>query len=197
MLIGVLSVYNEAQFFGRCIRSIREKVDRVIVVDGAYVSFPYDKPWSTDGTIELARKYADKIITTENAWESQIVKRNRYLLGKEGDWYLMIDGDEELAGIPKGYEEQDDWNISLYRTDGISAYPVYRLFRHRRGIRYFGTHHCLMIGDEILNKRKMETIMNCNIIHFNAERKQERVMAKGQYYRSRTEEKEFRQINKI
>ena len=169
----------------------------MVVVDGAYISFSHDKPWSTDGTIEISQKYADEVITTNRAWESQIVKRNQYLVGKDGDWYLMIDGDEELAGNPKDYEKQDDWNISLYRTDGISAYPVYRLFRHRKGIRYFGTHHCLMIGDEILNKRKMETITTCNIIHFNAERKQERIMAKGQYYRTRTEEKEFRGIHKI
>lgn len=197
MLIGVVSFYNEIQFLERCLRSLRGKADFIVGIDGAYISFPHDKPWSTDGTIELARKYADKVITTEKAWESQIVKRNQYLIGKEGDWYLMIDGDEEIAGSLEGYETKDDWNISLYRTDGVPMYPVYRLFRHRQGMRYFGTHHCLMIGGEILNKRKMPSMPNCNIVHYNAERPRARREAKGEYYRSRTEEREFREINKI
>lgn len=192
MLIGVVSCFNEIQFIERCLRSLKSKVGMLVVVDGAYSKFPHKKPWSTDGTIEVARRFCDKLITTNRAYPNQIKKRNKYLIGGNNDWYLMLDGDEELVGRVDGYAAQDDWEIKIYRTDGLGGYPVYRMFRHRPGLKYIGAHNCLVVGNEILNHRKMEILKDCNLIHFTGERARERNADKTVYYNSRTEEAEFR-----
>ena len=151
------------------------------MVDGAYCCFPFDMPYSTDGTLRIAAELADEVIPTSAPWETEIVKRNQYLVGQPGDYYLVVDADEEFVGeIPD--LEQDDYQIELRRTDPVGPYSIYRLFKHRDGIRYNGTHHALFVGDKFLNRRDLPVVKGCHLIH-HMDRPRERVEAKGVYYR--------------
>jgi len=80
----VIIAKNEEKGLEKAISSCRSFVDEVIVqVDSA----------STDKTEEVAKKYADKVITYE--WENSFAKaRNNAQKYVKTDWVLMLDGHE-------------------------------------------------------------------------------------------------------
>ena len=180
-LIGVVSCYNEEISLRRCLLSLRGHVDTLVVVDGAYCAFPHERPYSADQTLAIAAEFADEVIGAHGPWPDEIAKRNQYLIGKPGDYYLMLDADEEFIGeLPELVD--DDYEIELRRTDHVSPYPVYRLFKHREGIKYEGTHHALWVDGELINKRPLKTLEGCYIKHYIGERDEQRKRDKGIYY---------------
>ncbi len=81
----ILITCNEA---GR-LRATLEAVawaDEIIVVDSG----------STDGTVEIAREFTDKMIVTED-WPGFGPQKNRALDLATGDWVLSIDADERVT----------------------------------------------------------------------------------------------------
>lgn len=83
---AVLIVKNEEQMLARCLDSVKE-ADEIIVCDTG----------STDGTIEVARRYTDKVFT-DFAWcDDFAAARNHAKSKASGDWILSIDADEQLA----------------------------------------------------------------------------------------------------
>jgi glycosyltransferase involved in cell wall biosynthesis len=76
-------VKNEARCLERCLRSVRAVVNEIIIVDTG----------STDGTIEIARKFDAKISHFD--WINDFsAARNFSLDQAEGDWILVLDADE-------------------------------------------------------------------------------------------------------
>ena len=147
-LIACYSVFNEAQHLKESLKSIKDKVDFIIVVDGAYENFPHQFPFSTDKTLAIAKKYADKVIETSEAWKSEILKRNQYLIGKPGDVYLQIDGHEIWSGDltpPFG-----NYRIKMKMTDGWHEF--FRMFKHQAGIRYERRHYELWVKNKCLGQ---------------------------------------------
>ena len=204
MRIGCINFYDEAEFIEQCIESLVDKVDRIICVDGAYARFEHKKPYSTDGTIEIIQrlqsKYGPKIelIGSETAWKDEITKRNEYFKGKEGDFYIVLDADEVLEGTLDGLEQRDDWQIRLFRMDGVHPYLIYRIFKHREGIHYAGAHNALHIGSELMNSESLPIFEGAKINHFLDKRSGERKRRKGVYYKDLYEyEQEFRLANKM
>lgn len=182
MIVAVFSVFNEEQFLERCLKAVRNQVDRLYVFDGAYQGFPCDVPFSTDRTIPISRQYADEVFLTDKLYAGEIEKKN-FILSKIalGDYCFLIDGDEEFQGkLP--VLELDDYEIELRRTDGIPPYPVYRIYRKRPGLEFRGTHHALFIADDCLNHKVKPTLPGCHFIHYSQERDQARVKKKGVYY---------------
>ncbi len=79
-------VKNEAVFLDKCLKSIVDYVDELIVVDTG----------STDESVDIARKYTDKIYF--HPWEGSFSKaRNQSLSYATGDWIFILDGDEEMV----------------------------------------------------------------------------------------------------
>jgi len=102
-IVGCISTFEAEKTLGRTLESIRDLVDRVIIVDGSWEGFA-DYPASKDGTLAVAEAY-DKpktIIANVGAggaapYRNEMEKRNKYLdseLLHEGDWILYIDDDE-------------------------------------------------------------------------------------------------------
>jgi len=81
-----LVVYNEEKIIERCLLSIKNLVDEIIVVhDGE----------CADKTLEIVKNYTDKIFVREHVGIAE-PHRTFALLQAAGNWILQIDGDEYL-----------------------------------------------------------------------------------------------------
>lgn len=100
MLSVVLAVHNEESTLGACLDSVKDFADEIVIVDGA----------STDRTREVAKKYATRIIETNNPPLFHINKQ-KALEAAKGDWILQLDADErvsealkkQILNVMKGY----------------------------------------------------------------------------------------------
>ncbi len=102
-IVACISAFNAEATIARTLDSLKELVDRVIVVDGAWEGFA-DYPESKDATIQIAESYNGNPFTvtilrntTGAPYRSEMEKRPKYLdptLLKQGDYILYIDDDE-------------------------------------------------------------------------------------------------------
>ena len=96
-LTAIVLTYNEEQHIARCIKTLDGIADRVIVVDS----------FSTDGTVELARKLGAEVF--QNPWKNY-AQQFQWGLDKaeiETEWILRIDADEYLE--PALQSSITDW----------------------------------------------------------------------------------------
>ncbi len=84
---------NEAERIGKALESVRF-ANEIVVLDSG----------STDGTLELARRYTDKVFIDPD-WQGFGVQKNRALACATCDWVLSLDADEWVdAGLQKEIE---------------------------------------------------------------------------------------------
>ncbi len=83
----VINTINEAKSLSQTIVSVRDFADEILVCDME----------STDGSVEVARKLGAKVITHKKVDYVELV-RNYAISMAEGDWILILDPDEEVAG---------------------------------------------------------------------------------------------------
>ena len=79
----VLAAYNEEVNLARCLDSVKDLADEIVIVDGE----------SVDKTVEIGKRYGAKIIETTN---KPIFHINKQMGMDEarGDWVLQLDADE-------------------------------------------------------------------------------------------------------
>lgn len=79
----VLATYNEEENIKKCLDSIKDFADEIIVVDGE----------STDGTVDIAKKMGAKVILTTN---KPMFHTNKQMAmdAATSDWVLQLDADE-------------------------------------------------------------------------------------------------------
>ena len=96
---------NEERNIERCLQNITPYVDEVVIVDG----------FSEDGTVEIARKYTDKIYQKEFSG-SFAVERNYSIEKSTGDWVFIMDADEvcEKSLLDKFRELTDQNKYDAY-----------------------------------------------------------------------------------
>lgn len=146
-----------------CLESIKEYMDEIIIVDGAYQMYfdefkkvyPQAKPWSTDGTLEIIKALKDKptirLIECRKPWLNQTVKRNLLIDAvRDGEWFIIIDADEMLTGdVLNGLKSIIESGCVLGRVPLINAgadvdrlqywwHP--RIFMKMPGMHYDRTH---------------------------------------------------------
>ena len=118
-------VFNNESTIIASLKSIVPYVERVIMVDGAFVDYPHEVPFSTDYTKELAQKICkDKLLwigCKGTAWIGEPTKRNVCLKYVPiNKWFIILDGDEVIRGqIREGFAsiEQTDYTcvgVHLY-----------------------------------------------------------------------------------
>jgi glycosyltransferase involved in cell wall biosynthesis len=79
-------VKNEAEYLETCLRLARPHVDEIVIIDTG----------STDGTQEIARRYAD--VFEEIEWPNSFAAARNYSLERaSGEYILILDGDEYIA----------------------------------------------------------------------------------------------------
>jgi len=122
----------------RCLESLRPIADEVLVYDTG----------SVDDTVQVAQRYADRV--ERIPWPGDFAEaRNRSIERARGDWVLWIDADEMLVGAEHlgKYLRQNSYLgyvIRQHHTAVDAEFPPdcpVRLFRNRRGIRFFGAIH--------------------------------------------------------
>ncbi|XOV78843.1 MAG: glycosyltransferase family 2 protein [Aestuariibacter sp.] len=100
-----LIVCNEADRIEAALKPLAGWVDQLIVLDSG----------STDGTVEIASKYADKVYQTD--WPGFGPQRNRALGYCEHDWVMNIDADEVVTETLKSEIDavmsQPDLNVTM------------------------------------------------------------------------------------
>jgi hypothetical protein len=199
-LIAAVIAYNEERMLPGCLQSVRDVVDRIVVVDGAYEHFPHPDGIfaSTDSTHAIADCYgAEWIPCPEDGWPTQVEKRSAYLVGEEGDWYLHIDADERFKGeLPPIGELEDgrSYRMSVVWAEGSFTPWAVRLFQHQDQMEYRGAHCALFSDDHLINRRQdAEPITSAWFLHLKTARKAQRQREKIRYYGwQKAAEREFR-----
>ncbi len=80
----IIITKNESQNLRDCLESVRW-ADEIIVVDSG----------SSDDTVEIARKYTDKVIYNE--WKGYADQKNFALQLAKNEWVLSLDADERVT----------------------------------------------------------------------------------------------------
>ena len=81
----VVNTYNEEKNIGRCLDSVEDFADEIIVVD----------MHSSDKTVEIVKEYGAKVFQYE--YTRYVEPARNFALSKAtGDWILLLDADEEL-----------------------------------------------------------------------------------------------------
>lgn len=120
----VMIVKNEEVLLGRCLESVKE-ADEIIICDTG----------STDRTVEIAKRYTDKVFTDYKWNDSYCDARNHAKSKATGDWILSIDADEFLEGgfdsvrkaAAQGFQALD---VNMY-SEGLRQWHMFpRLFKN-------------------------------------------------------------------
>jgi len=85
MISVVVNTWNEERNIKRCLESVKDFADEMVVVDME----------SEDKTVEIAKKFGAKIFTHELTHYVEPA-RNFAVSKASGDWVLILDADEEL-----------------------------------------------------------------------------------------------------
>lgn len=215
-LHALLNVYNDRTFLSACLESLTDFVNTIIVADGAYELYykefkrfdPEAKPWSTDGTIEIIKSFRGgpeiKWITKPEpkpssdlifgCWPSQTIKRTALIDAVPiGDWFVITDADEMIAGDP-----EEAFEMVLESGCLQASTPLYnpgthvervvknwhpRFFRKTEGMHYRGTHWHLRdkFGRVIETRYPRFWTDVMAIIHFKSFKSQSRLIPHQNY----------------
>jgi glycosyltransferase involved in cell wall biosynthesis len=82
----VLATYNEEENLSRCLQSVKNIADEIVIVDGT----------SKDRTVEIAKSYGARITVTTNPPNFHINKQ-KAIDQASGMWILQLDADEVVS----------------------------------------------------------------------------------------------------
>ena len=140
----VILTQTEKQRIEDCLKVIHPHVDWLLVLDGE----------STDGTVEIAEKYANKVEVKHFSGSFAEEKNHaRTLVPKDCDWIIWADADERfddgfLGKMKEFIEEGEKKGGICFRLPRVNLpdgknFPDYqvRLFKNSRDIEWRGKVH--------------------------------------------------------
>jgi tetratricopeptide (TPR) repeat protein len=179
-------VKNEAKSLPRCLGSVKNVVDEIIVLDTG----------STDNTVEIAEQAGAKAY--HFPWcDDFAVARNEALKYVTGEWILVLDADEVLTEeivpqLKQVIEGENNLVINLIRQEvGAVQSPysqVSRLFRRHPEVKFIRPYHAL-IDDSVAQLLKEEShwqVVNLTtvaILHYGYQA--EKIASLDKYTRAR------------
>jgi tetratricopeptide (TPR) repeat protein len=136
-------VRDEQEMLPRCLASVAEAVDEMVIVDTG----------STDATVEIARSFGARVIFHE--WTGSFAEaRNVSFEAANGDWLLCLDADEVLVDEDRPLLRAltgRTWREAFYLSetnytgdleDGTAVtHNALRVFRNRAEYRFQGRLH--------------------------------------------------------
>jgi hypothetical protein len=143
MISLCMIVRDEARDLRRCLASVAQGVDEMVVFDTG----------SHDATVRIAAAQGARVV--QGAWNHDFARaRNAALAHVMGDWVLILDADEELDGADthrlRAVVEGVGWDAGRVRVRnlqppgalcGFYDARITRLFRNRPEYRYEGAIH--------------------------------------------------------
>jgi glycosyltransferase involved in cell wall biosynthesis len=136
-LSASMIVKNESSCLAKCLESLKG-IDEIVICDTG----------SEDNTVEIAKKYTDKVFT-DYKWNDNFAEARNYSLSKcNGNWILIIDADEYL--VPGSLQLIYDaitkprarvFNMTVKGSTGGSTHDAPRVFRHCPEIYWKGAIH--------------------------------------------------------
>jgi tetratricopeptide (TPR) repeat protein len=134
-------VRDEEAHLADCLRSIRDLVDEIVVIDTG----------SSDGSRTLAESFGARVVPFE--WRRDFAAaRNEALSYARGSWILYVDADERARPCPRGDLEAVLGDPSAVAATvrfrpqtGYTRYREPRLFRNDPRIRFHGVIHETML----------------------------------------------------
>lgn len=111
-LSAVIITFNEEHNIRRCLDSLKDIADEILVVDS----------FSTDRTRDICDEFNCKFI--QNPFEGHIQQKNFAVDQAKNDFVLSLDADEELSEKLKSSikEVKNDWQFDAYYFNRLSSY---------------------------------------------------------------------------
>ncbi|RJE85642.1 glycosyltransferase family 2 protein [Paenibacillus sp. 1011MAR3C5] len=152
LLSVCMIVKDEEDTLDRCLKSIKDFADEIIIVDTG----------STDATKDIAKKYTEHIYDFK--WVNNFsTARNESIKYASGKWILVLDADEYISTEDirqfRLFLEEEDARASIIYTISVISYvgesirqaniteaPIPRLFPNHMGIQYHRPIHEQPIG---------------------------------------------------
>ncbi|RTR36369.1 glycosyltransferase family 2 protein [Robertmurraya yapensis] len=130
-------VKDEEVFLGRCLDSVKNQVDEIIIVDTG----------STDASVNIAKEYGAKIYT--HKWNHDFAEARNFSIEQASSEYILILDADEFLDISFNIQESLNTNKDYYvltiknhMSNGyISYHQAIRLFRKTDGLHYYGKIH--------------------------------------------------------
>lgn len=150
-------VKDEAIFLPRCLDSVKDVADQIIIVDTG----------STDRTVDIAGEYTQHVY--RHPWEDDFAKhKNQSLSYATRDWILVIDADEELLAD----RSQVRCKLNHLTADAVAAriinknsgsgkdifFDSMRFFKNHRGFHYQGIVHEQLVGPQSIDLSDIEIL---------------------------------------
>ncbi len=144
LIAAAIIVKDEADHLRRCLSSIRELCDDIVVVDTG----------SSDDTVEVALTFGATVL--HRPWDGNFsAARNLGLEAIDADWILYIDADEEVQGVNVVSVRQTlseaegvvGFLVRFAARVGWTPYWEHRIWRHRPDVRFRGVIHETMVPD--------------------------------------------------
>jgi glycosyltransferase involved in cell wall biosynthesis len=188
----LLPTYNEEGMIVDCLESVKW-ADEILVTDS----------YSTDETLNIARKYGARIIQHE--YINSAKQKNWAIPQCSHDWVLQIDADERLDSslqaeiqelIKKIPEDVDGYRINFKHhllgrwVRRSELYPEYHLRLFRRDVGRFQDRE---VDAHVFVPRKVETLHG-HILHFGTENISHRLHAVDRYTRYESDERQKRGV---
>jgi glycosyltransferase involved in cell wall biosynthesis len=139
LISAALIVRNEERFIARCLASIKDVVDEMVVVDTG----------STDRTPAIAAELGAQV--SEFPWcDDFAAARNVAIDRSAGKWILYIDADEAVRPVPDARRRLEAMlngrrtvgaYVQLQSKSGYTPYWEIRIFRNAPGVRFEGIIH--------------------------------------------------------
>lgn len=143
-MLTTIIAYNEARMLPMCLGHLPRH--RVRIIDGAYADFPHEKPWSTDGTLDIAIRWGAEVVEVTEPWADQCAKRTAALVA--GEVCFTPDADEMLhTDLPILPDDADVGWVTCCSPLYKEPFLIPRVFRVREGWHYKGRHHWLFDAD--------------------------------------------------
>jgi len=132
-------VKNEADHLETCLQSV-QGIDEIVICDTG----------SEDNTVEIAKKYTDKVFT-DYVWNDNFAEARNHALSKcTGDWILIVDADERLCSpLSELYKEIELAEKNGFKTisfkaiseNGVASQNSIRLFKNCPEVFWEGAIH--------------------------------------------------------
>lgn len=160
-------VKNEESNIDRCLNSIKDIADEIVIVDTG----------STDNTIDICKSYNAKIIN--KLWNNDFSEaRNISLDHATKDYILFLDADEEIPKedinkiksllnnktLAEGYFLR---LVNIINENSVGDYVVFRLFKNNPKYRFTGKiHEQIANSIQQLNNKKCIETLDLRIFHY-------------------------------